>query len=94
MALRSTSSKYCLPRRPLYSPPAGAAKPASAACIGPRFSHDRSAKPVVQRETIHNRGRKLDGPPPLEGWISWVDPKTPEPDFRVPLSLGWPKIVE
>jgi hypothetical protein len=58
------------------------------------FSHDRSGKPVVQRETIHNRGRKLDGPPPLEEWMSWVDPKTPEPDFHVPSSLGRLEIVE
>ena len=58
------------------------------------FSHDRSGKPVVQQETIHNRGRKLAGPPPLEGWISWVDPKTPEPDFHVPSSLGRLDIIE
>jgi hypothetical protein len=57
------------------------------------FSHDRSGRPVVQRETIHNRGRKLDGPPPLEEWISWVDPRTAEPDFHVPSSLGWLEIV-
>lgn len=53
------------------------------------FSHDRSGRPVVQRETLHNRGRTLDGPPPLEDWLSWVDPKTKEPDFHVPSSLGW-----
>jgi hypothetical protein len=58
------------------------------------FSHDRSGKPVVQQETIHNRGRKLDGPPPLEEWMSWVDPKTAEPDFHVPSSLGRLEIVE
>lgn len=57
------------------------------------FSHDRSGRPVVQQETIHNRGRKLDGPPPLEAWISWVDPKTAEPDFHVPASLGWLQII-
>lgn len=57
------------------------------------FSHDRSGRPVVQRESIHNRGRTLDGPPPLEDWISWVDPKTKEPDFHVPSSLGWLEIV-
>ena len=57
------------------------------------FSHDRSGKPVVQQETIHNRGRRLDGPPPLEEWMSWIDPQTPEPDFHVPSSLGWLKIV-
>jgi hypothetical protein len=57
------------------------------------FSHDRSGKPVVQRESIHNRGRRLDGPPPIEEWIAWVDPKTAEPDFHVPTSLGWLKIV-
>ena len=43
--------------------------------------------------TIHNRGRKLDGPPPIEAWISWGDPQTPEPDFHVPSSLGWLEIV-
>ena len=53
------------------------------------FSHDRSGRPVEQRETIHNRGRKIDGPPPIEEWISWVDPLTKEPDFHVPSSLGW-----
>ncbi len=59
------------------------------------FSHDCSGKPVEQqKETIHNRGRKPEGPPPIEEWISWIDPKTPEPDFHVPSSLGWLEIVE
>lgn len=58
------------------------------------FSHDRSGKPVEQKETIHNHGRKLDITPPVEDWISWIDPKTPEPDFHVPSSLGWLEIVE
>lgn len=58
------------------------------------FSHDRSGRPVEQRETLHNRGRTLDGPPPLEDWMSWVDPKTKEPDFHVPSSLGWLEIVD
>ena len=58
------------------------------------FSHDRSGRRVVQRETLHNRGRKVEGPPPLEDWMSWIDPKTPEPDFHVPSSLGWLEIVE
>ncbi len=57
------------------------------------FSHDRSGKPVVYRESIHNRGRRLDGPPPIEEWMAWVDPKTEEPDFHVPTSLGWLEIV-
>jgi uncharacterized membrane-anchored protein len=57
------------------------------------FSHDRSGKPVVQEESVHNHGRKLDGPPPIMEWISWVDPKTPDPDFHVPSSLGWLEIV-
>ena len=56
------------------------------------FSHDRSGRPVVQRETIHNRGRRLDGPPPIEAWMSWIDPQTEEPDFHVPTSLGWLEI--
>jgi hypothetical protein len=54
-----------------------------------QFSHDRSGKPVEQKETLHNLGRKIEGPPPIEEWISWVDPKTREPDFHVPASLGW-----
>ena len=58
------------------------------------FRHDRSGRPVAPRESIHNLGRKLDGPPPIEAWISWVDPKTEEPDFHVPSSLGWLEIVK
>ncbi|NLX98530.1 MAG: hypothetical protein GXY83_20415 [Rhodopirellula sp.] len=58
------------------------------------FSHDRSNRPVVQRESIHNRGRQLDGPPPIEAWMSWIDPKTVQPDFHVPTSLGWLEVVE
>ncbi len=51
------------------------------------FSHDRSGRPAPPSK--HMLGRRLDGPPPIEDWISWVDPKTPEPDFHVPASLGW-----
>ena len=57
------------------------------------FSHDRSGRPVEQTASLHNLGRKLDGPPPIEEWISWVDPKTKDPDFHVPASLGWLEIV-
>jgi hypothetical protein len=31
----------------------------------------------------------VEGPPPIEEWISWVDPKREEADFHVPASLGW-----
>ena len=58
------------------------------------FSHDRSGRPVVERHSIHNLGRQIDGPPPIEAWMSWVDPKTVEADFHVPTSLGWLEIVE
>ena len=58
------------------------------------FSHDRSGRPVEPKETIHNRGRKSVGQPPIEHWISWVDPQTPEPDFHVPSSLGRLEIVD
>ena len=58
------------------------------------FSHDRSGRPVEQKETIHNRGRSVDGPAPIELWITWVDSKTPEPDFHVPSSLGWFAVIE
>lgn len=58
------------------------------------FSHDRSGRPVAQKESIHNRGRHLDGPLPIEEWMSWIDPKTEEPDFHVPMSLGWLEVVK
>lgn len=58
------------------------------------FRPDRSGKATEQRASIHNLGRQLDEPPPIEAWISWVDPKTDEPDFHVPSSLGWLEIVE
>jgi hypothetical protein len=57
------------------------------------FSHDRSGRPAAQRDSIHTQGLRSDGPPPIEEWISWVDPKTAEPDFHVPASLGWLEIV-
>jgi hypothetical protein len=53
------------------------------------FSHDRSGRPVEQKASLHNLGRQPEGLPPIEEWISWVDPKTREPDFHVPASLGW-----
>ena len=58
------------------------------------FSHDRSGRPVDQKETLHNLGRRVEGPPPIEEWMSWVDPKTKEPDFHLPASLGWLQIVK
>lgn len=58
------------------------------------FSHDRSGRPVEQKPSIHNRGRQIEGPPPIQEWMSWVDPKTEEPDFHVPTSLGWLEIVK
>ena len=58
------------------------------------FSHDRSGRKVEQHESIHNLGRQTEGPPPIEEWISWVDPKISEPDFHVPASLGWLEFVK
>jgi len=57
------------------------------------FSHDRSGRPIEPQTSVHNLGRKAEGPPPVEEWISWVDPKTRDPDFHVPASLGWLKVV-
>jgi hypothetical protein len=55
------------------------------------FSHDRSgrAAPQEKEKDLHHLGRKIQGPPPIEEWISWVNPRTKEPDFHVPASLGW-----
>jgi hypothetical protein len=58
------------------------------------FSHDRSGRAVEQQASIHNMGRRVEGPPPVEEWLSWVDPKTKEPDFHVPSSMGWMEIVK
>jgi hypothetical protein len=58
------------------------------------FSHDRSGRAVVQKPSIHNRGRRIEGPPPIQNWISWIDPRTEEPDFHVPTSLGWLEVVK
>lgn len=57
------------------------------------FSHDRSGRRVAPADSRHTHGRQLDGPPPIEEWISWVDPQTKDPDFHVPSSLGWLEIV-
>lgn len=58
------------------------------------FSHDRSGRKADPAASLHTMGRTLDGPPPIEDWLSWVDPKTAEPDFHVPSSLGWLAIVD
>ena len=58
------------------------------------FSHDKSGRTAEQKESVHNLGRQLDVPPPIEAWMSWVDPKTVVPDFHVPTSLGWLEVVQ
>jgi hypothetical protein len=58
------------------------------------FSHDRGGRAVEQKPSLHNLGRKVEGPPPIEEWISWVDPKIKEPDFHVPATLGWLEFVK
>ncbi len=58
------------------------------------FSHDRSPTPAAPRESIHTRGRHFDGPPPVQEWMAWIDPRTEEPDFHVPTSVGWLEIVK
>lgn len=58
------------------------------------FSHDRSGRTVEPRASIHTMGLRAEGPPPIEEWLSWVDPKTKEPDFHVPSSMGWMEIVK
>jgi hypothetical protein len=57
------------------------------------FRPDRSGRPVDRSASIHNLGRQVEGSPPIESWISWVDPQTEQPDFHVPSSLGWLEIV-
>jgi hypothetical protein len=58
------------------------------------FSHDRSGRPVIQQDSMHTQVRRAEGPPPIEDWISWIDPGTPQPDFHVPSSLGWLQFAE
>jgi hypothetical protein len=58
------------------------------------FSHDRSGRKVEPAASIHTMGRTVDGPPPIEEWLSWVNPKTKEPDFHVPSSMGWLEFVK
>lgn len=58
------------------------------------FSHDRDARTSPAKPSIHNLGRQTQGPPPIERWMSWIDPRTVEPDFHVPTSLGWLKFAE
>jgi hypothetical protein len=58
------------------------------------FSHDRSGRAVEPQASVHTMGRRVAGPPPIEDWLSWVDPKTKEPDFHVPSSMGWLEIVK
>lgn len=57
------------------------------------FSHDRSGRKVSPLEDIHNLGRHRAGPPPIQEWISWVDPATTEADFHLPAAFGWLEIV-
>jgi uncharacterized membrane-anchored protein len=52
------------------------------------FSHDPNGKPAAPEKSLHHGDRSAPGIPPIEEWISWIDPKTPEPDFHVPSSLG------
>src|SRR5262249_36949914 len=58
------------------------------------FSHDRSGKKVDQTATLHNLGRKVEGPPPIEQWMSWIDPKVKDPDFHIPATFGWLKFEQ
>jgi hypothetical protein len=58
------------------------------------FSHDRSGRAVEPQANVHTMGRRMEGPPPIEEWLSWVNPKTKEPDFHVPSSMGWLEIVK
>jgi hypothetical protein len=59
-----------------------------------QFSHDRSGKKVDQSATLHNLGRKVEGAPPIEEWMSWIDPKVKDQDFHIPATFGWLEIVE
>ena len=58
------------------------------------FSHDQSGKPVVQEETVHNLGRKPPGTPPIEEWISWIDPKNARTRFPCAIVFGVARVRE
>lgn len=58
---------------------------ASLASLG--FPSPASGRPInlgIYRAEF----RHGNGPDPIEGWISWIDPETQEPDFHVPESFG------
>ena len=44
---------------------------------------------IYRAEFRHTEGRQWS-----ESWISWVDPQTEEPDFHVPESFGYLKMVK
>lgn len=59
------------------------------------FSHDTSGGPAKPpADLLHTHGRSVDGPVPIQDWISWIDPGTSQPDFHVPSSLGLLEIVD
>jgi hypothetical protein len=87
----------CIPLKSLVALGFPALRPGARIRCGlyrAEFSHDRSGRAVEQKASLHNLGRKVEGPPPIEEWISWVDPKTTEPDFHMPASLGWLEVVK
>jgi hypothetical protein len=85
-----------IPLRSLTALGLPAARPGVKIRVGlyrAEFSHDRSGRAIAP-SGIHTLGRQPPGAPPLEEWISWVNPKTAEPDFHVPASLGWLEFVK
>lgn len=60
-----------------------------AALCRAEFSHDRTGRAPDPQDSIHHQGRRFEGTPPLEDWMTWVDPHTKEPDFHVPAAMGW-----
>lgn len=86
----------CIPLRELATLGFPAVRPGVKIRIGlyrAEFSHDRSGR-AASPPGIHTLGRQPPGPPPVEEWISWVNPGTAEPDFHVPASLGWLEFVK
>ncbi len=63
---------------------------ASLESLGFPLPHSRQA---IKFGLFRTAFRHTTRPHWRESWISWVDPRTEEPDFHVPAAFGWLRMV-